>query len=113
MAETSLETSLVHVCHAADPGQFVGCGAIVEGGYIATCRHVWRDAGGATGAVVIVFPRSLKEDRKPLTCSAPHNFPHFQMAPKVSAKTGSSASIVVNRSINGSNRTSGMVGINS
>ena len=70
MAETSLETSLVHVCHAADPGQFVGCGAIVEGGYIATCRHVWRDAGGATGAVVIVFPRSLKEDRKPLTCSA-------------------------------------------
>jgi hypothetical protein len=37
--------------------------------------------------------------------------PHFQMAPKVSAKTGSSASIVVNRSINGSNRTSGIVGI--
>ena len=43
----------------------------------------------------------------------PHDSPHFQMAPKVSAKTGSSASIVVNRSINGSNRTSGIVGINS
>ena len=44
---------------------------------------------------------------------APHDSPHFQMAPKVSAKTGSSASLVVNRSINGSNRTSGIVGINS
>ena len=31
---------------------------------------------------------------------------------KASAKTGSSASIVANRSINGSKRTSGMVGIN-
>jgi aspartate aminotransferase len=42
-----------------------------------------------------------------------HDSPHFQRAPKVSVKTGSSASIVVNRSINGSNRTSGIVGINS
>jgi hypothetical protein len=46
-------------------------------------------------------------------CAGSHDSPHFQMAPKVSAKTGSSASIVVNRSINGSNRTSGIVGINS
>ena len=41
-----------------------------------------------------------------------HDSPHFQMTPKASAKTGSSARIVANRSINGSKRTSGMVGIN-
>jgi hypothetical protein len=39
---------------------------------------------------------------------SPHDSPHFQMAPKVSAKSGSSASIVANRSIKGSNRNSGM-----
>ena len=43
----------------------------------------------------------------------PHDSPHFQMTPKASAKTGSSARIVANRSINGSKRNSGMVGINS
>ena len=43
----------------------------------------------------------------------PHDSPHFQMTPKALAKTGSSASIVANRSINGSKRNSGMVGINS
>jgi hypothetical protein len=37
--------------------------------------------------------------------------PHFHTAPKVSAITGTSASISANRSINGSNRCSGMVGI--
>jgi hypothetical protein len=42
-----------------------------------------------------------------------HDSPHFQMTPKASAKTGSSARIVANRSINGSKRNSGMVGINS
>src|SRR5271166_2122214 len=40
-----------------------------------------------------------------------HDSPHFQMTPKASAKTGSSARIVANRSINGSKRNSGMVGI--
>lgn len=43
----------------------------------------------------------------------PHDSPHFQTAPKVSAKTLSSASIAANRSINGSSRNSGIVGINS
>jgi hypothetical protein len=42
-----------------------------------------------------------------------HDSPHIQIVPKVSAKTGSSASIAANRSINGSSRISGMVGINS
>ena len=39
--------------------------------------------------------------------------PHFHTAPKVSAKTGSSASTAANRSTNGSSLGSGMVGISS
>ncbi len=39
--------------------------------------------------------------------------PHFQMAPKVSAKTGSPASMAANRSTSGSSRCSGMVGMSS
>jgi hypothetical protein len=39
-----IETGLVYLCAATPAKQFVGCGAVVEGGYIATCRHVWRDA---------------------------------------------------------------------
>jgi AhpD family alkylhydroperoxidase len=46
-------------------------------------------------------------------CVAPYDSPHFQTAPKVSAKTESSASIAANRSINGISRGSGIVGINS
>jgi 2,4-diketo-3-deoxy-L-fuconate hydrolase len=58
----------------------------------------------------------LKRDitsRQSITDANPHDSPHFQMTPKASAKTGSSARIVANRSINGSKRNSGMVGINS
>ena len=47
------------------------------------------------------------------TSAAAHDSPHFQMALKVSAKTGSSASIAANRWINGMSRRSGIVGINS
>jgi predicted negative regulator of RcsB-dependent stress response len=36
------EHSLVYIRSAK--GNFVGCGVLVEGGYVATCRHVWRDA---------------------------------------------------------------------
>jgi len=53
---------------------------------------------------------------RPVHCKslpAPHDSPHFQRGPKVSAKTGSSASMAANRSINGSSRSSGMVEINS
>ena len=42
-----------------------------------------------------------------------HDSPHFHTAPKVSAKTGSSASTAVNRSTNGSSLGSGMVGMSS
>jgi tetratricopeptide (TPR) repeat protein len=38
-----IETVLVYI-YSAPTREFIGCGALVEGGYIATCRHVWRDA---------------------------------------------------------------------
>ena len=68
-----IETSLVHIYPLDDRDTFVGCGAIVEGGYIATCRHVWRDAGGDAadnGSVTIVFPRSFEEDGGAVACRA-------------------------------------------
>ena len=42
-----LETTLVYIYSAGS--DFIGCGALVEGGYIATCRHVWRDAIDSDG----------------------------------------------------------------
>jgi hypothetical protein len=63
----------------------------------------------------LVVRRALRsfDQKKSVAYPGRHDSPHFQMAPKVSAKSGSSASIVANRSIKGSNRNSGMVGINS
>src|SRR3954471_24074248 len=35
-----IESALIYI-HALPPAKrFVGCGALVEGGYVATCRHV-------------------------------------------------------------------------
>jgi transposase-like protein len=48
-----------------------------------------------------------------ITAWKAHDSPHFHRVPKVSANTGTSASISANRSINGSSRCSGMVGIRS
>jgi hypothetical protein len=59
-----IETSLVHIYNMASPAQFVGCGAMVEGGYIATCRHVWRKASDEQGVVTVAFPYAI-EDQKP------------------------------------------------
>jgi hypothetical protein len=39
-----IETGLVYIYSLPPARDFIGCGALVEGGYIATCRHVWRDA---------------------------------------------------------------------
>jgi hypothetical protein len=44
--------------------RFVGCGALVEGGYVATCRHVWAEAvkGQPDGAEVeIEYPHAAWE----------------------------------------------------
>ena len=43
----------------------------------------------------------------------PHDSPHFHTGPKVSAKTGSWASISAKRATSGSSRVSGMVGMSS
>jgi tetratricopeptide (TPR) repeat protein len=56
-----IETGLVYIYSCLPTRDFVGCGALVEGGYIATCRHVWRDAiacgeNGEPPEVEIMFP---------------------------------------------------------
>jgi hypothetical protein len=63
-----IQTALVYIYSVSTTREFVGCGALVEGGYIATCRHVWRDAtafeNGETGKsfeVEIEFPFGKKE----------------------------------------------------
>jgi hypothetical protein len=59
-----IETALVYIYSVSPAREFVGCGALVEGGYIATCRHVWRDATAETGKpseVEIEFPFGKKE----------------------------------------------------
>jgi hypothetical protein len=57
-----IETGIVYIYSSSPARHFVGCGALLEGGYVATCRHVWRIAA-PTGQppneppeVEIVFP---------------------------------------------------------
>jgi tetratricopeptide (TPR) repeat protein len=63
-----IETGLVYIYSISPARDFVGCGALVEGGYIATCRHVWCNAidpenevPGEPSEVEIVFPFGAKE----------------------------------------------------
>jgi len=64
-----IETGLVYVHSTKLTKRFVGCGAIVEGGYVATCRHVWRMATELAAkadpneppAVEIEYPRSWQD----------------------------------------------------
>ena len=39
-----IESGLVYIYSVSPATRFVGCGALVEGGYVATCRHVWVEA---------------------------------------------------------------------
>ncbi len=58
-----IDTTLVYIRTADDDNVFIGCGSVVEGPFIVTCRHVWRDAkGDENGEVTIVFPRSRDEE---------------------------------------------------
>jgi hypothetical protein len=59
MTET-IETGLVYIYRLSPTKKFIGCGALIEGPYIATCRHVWRDAtnAGAVPQVEIEYPRA-------------------------------------------------------
>jgi tetratricopeptide (TPR) repeat protein len=51
-----IEEGLVYIHSTRPTRRFVGCGALVEGGYVATCRHVWRMA---TEGQVKVAPDQL------------------------------------------------------
>jgi hypothetical protein len=57
-----IEQSLVYIYSLRPTRRFIGCGALVEGGYVATCRHVWQaatkaEAGGPL-TVAIEYPRA-------------------------------------------------------
>jgi tetratricopeptide (TPR) repeat protein len=70
-----IEQSLVYIYTATPARRFVGCGALVEGGYVATCRHVWRMATeniaktqpGAALAVEIEYPYSWEDSARVTT----------------------------------------------
>lgn len=72
-----IETGLVYLYATTPTKQFVGCGALVEGGFIATCRHVWRDATRAARrsqpdsplGVEIEYPHA-RQDGATVVCSA-------------------------------------------
>jgi tetratricopeptide (TPR) repeat protein len=63
-----IEQALVYIYSMNPARRFVGCGALVEGGYVATCRHVWRMATGAAKAeangplrVEVEYPRARED----------------------------------------------------
>src|SRR6266849_3393650 len=63
-----IEQALVYIYSMNPPRRFIGCGALVEGGYVATCRHVWRMATGAAKAepggslrVEVEYPRARED----------------------------------------------------
>ncbi len=39
-----IETGLVYIYSDSSARAFRGCGALIEGGYVATCKHVWKNA---------------------------------------------------------------------
>src|ERR1700732_3896296 len=39
-----IETGLVYIYSISPARNFKGCGTLLDGGYVATCRHVWRIA---------------------------------------------------------------------
>jgi len=54
-----IESGLVYIHYVPEPTAFAGCGALVEGPFIVTCRHVWDQAiaaQGNSGTVHIRFP---------------------------------------------------------
>ena len=68
-----IETSLVYIYSVAPSRRFVGCGAVIEGDWIATCRHVWQMAVAKPGEAAIApqeieieFPFALDEKGAPV-----------------------------------------------
>ena len=57
-----IECALVYIRKNDEARELIGCGTLVEGPYVATCRHVWREADGdRNGGVVIEFYRSKND----------------------------------------------------
>src|SRR5689334_7650570 len=60
-----IEQSLVYIFSTKSARRFIGCGTLIEGGYIATCRHVSRlaTAGQSTddAEVEIEYPRAYQD----------------------------------------------------
>jgi hypothetical protein len=53
-----IETGLVYIYSVPPARAFKGCGALLEGGYVATCRHVWcKPPSNPPAEVEIEFPR--------------------------------------------------------
>ncbi len=68
-----IETALVYIYSITPRQRFVGCGAVVEGEWVATCRHVLRmaiaEAGEAADALKVIeieFPHAQDENGAPL-----------------------------------------------
>ena len=64
-----IEGALVYIFAAVPPNPFVGCGAVIEDGLVATCRHVWRDALAQAPdgvAPLVEFPRAKPAQRQGL-----------------------------------------------
>ncbi|MCA3425106.1 MAG: tetratricopeptide repeat protein, partial [Roseomonas sp.] len=100
-----IEESLVYICADAAGKEHIGCGVTIEGGLIATCRHVWRDVGLTPH---VHFPRSNSaEALQPLTLAddcqdegappdcvllrpflMPNGIPQLHLALKDSLETG-------------------------
>ncbi|HEV2099208.1 MAG TPA: trypsin-like peptidase domain-containing protein, partial [Stellaceae bacterium] len=68
-----IENCLVYIYSLKPTKRFVGCGALIEGGFIATCRHVWDEASRAPVAsqpeIVVEYPR-VREDGTTVTAPA-------------------------------------------
>ena len=56
-----VETSLVYIHRVKPTKAFVGCGVVLSGDCIATCRHVWRAATAAFGDAAAGEPRAEVE----------------------------------------------------
>ena len=60
-----IETALVYIRKPSTAAGFVGCGVLIEGGYLATCRHVWAAAAavppGDAPEVVIEYPHARQD----------------------------------------------------
>ncbi|MGH6985072.1 MAG: trypsin-like peptidase domain-containing protein, partial [Stellaceae bacterium] len=61
-----IERSLVYIHSTRPHRRFIGCGALIEGGYIATCRHILRIATGESRpgegelTLEIEYPRAYR-----------------------------------------------------